>query len=65
MESEKNYIKNKLYAYADMTKQDLKRARAKLKNMETKALDNFCRAGEIFRETELYKQAGQCFFSGR
>jgi tetratricopeptide (TPR) repeat protein len=65
VESEKNYIKNKLYAYADMSKQDLKRARTKLKNQEIKALENFCRAGQLFNEAELYKQAGQCFFSGR
>lgn len=65
VESEKNYLKSKLYAYADMSKQDLKRARTKLKNQEIRALENFCHAGEIFREAELYKQAGQCFFSGR
>jgi len=65
VESEKNYIKNKLYAYADMSKQDIKRARTKLKNQEIRALENFCKAGELFEHAELFKQAGQCYFSGR
>jgi hypothetical protein len=65
VESERSYIKNKLYAYANMTKQDLKRVKTKLKATEERALQNFVQAGEIFLEADMAKQAGQCFFSGR
>jgi hypothetical protein len=37
----------------------------KLKSEENLSLKKFLNAGQIFEELHMFKQAGQCFFSGK
>lgn len=58
-------MKDRMYNYANISKADLGLQRHKIKVNEKNALKNFLTAGKIFEDLKMWKQAGQCYFSGK
>lgn len=48
-----------------MTKTEISAIKSKLKANERVSLSNFNKAGRMFDETGMTKQAAQCYFSGK
>lgn len=48
-----------------MSESEISKLKKKLKRDEAQTFINFQSAGKIFEELLMFKQAGQCFFSGR
>ena len=65
IESERNAIKNKLIQFSKMSESDLGKLKRKLKKEENSTYIKFEEAAEIFSELLMFKQAGQCYFSGK
>lgn len=65
IESEKGYLKDKLYNYSTVSKAEATVVKNRLKVSEKLALKNFLKAGRLFDELEMWKHAGQCYFSGK
>lgn len=58
-------IKQGGYAIKEMSSQELHKLKAKIKLEELASLKKFEKAGRIFDGLLMFKQAGQCFFSGK
>ena len=48
-----------------MNNNEIAKIKKGLKKDETRAIERFKIAGELFEELTMFKQAGQCFFSGK
>lgn len=48
-----------------MSNSDISKIKKKLKNTEAEAINYFKHAGFLFEEMLMFKQAGQCYFSGK
>lgn len=51
--------------YQKMSESDLSKLKKKLKREEASCYVKFTEAGYVFEELLLFKQAGQCYFSGK
>lgn len=48
-----------------MSESDLSKLKKKLKKEESATFLKFEQAGQVFEDLLMFKQAGQCYFSGR
>ena len=58
-------IKQGSFTYKEMTSNQLSKLKKRLKNDEVLSLKKFLLAASIFEQLYMFKQAGQCFFSGK
>ena len=65
MQSQRNMIKQGGHTIKEMTGIELKKFKTKIKLEQNAALKKFEKAGRIFDGLLMFKQAGQCFFSGK
>lgn len=65
IESERNSIKQGFHTYREMSNTELAKIKKGLKKDETKSIEKFGKAATIFDDLGMFKQAGQCFFSGK
>jgi tetratricopeptide (TPR) repeat protein len=65
IESERNSIKQGAHFYKEMNTSDISKIKKKLKKEEADAVRKFTHGGSIFEELLMFKQAGQCYFSGK
>lgn len=65
IESERNAMKNKLVQYQKMSESAIGKLKRKLKKDEVSTFAKFEEAAAIFNELLMFKQAGQCYFSGK
>ncbi len=58
-------MKQGFVGYSDLSSRDAGNLKKKLKNSEATSFAVFKQAAKIFESMKMFKQAGQCYFSGK